>query len=401
MQKLQMSELIPVLDSLGLGILALSADGTPCFLTAIGAKILGIENRFNLDNETKNLEPLSELATQPMRTNSSATLSLPRPVLSEVVVHSKDQRRLRLLAYPVTCSLDLPQTPQASLSPGNARNDTKNVQHFVVFYQLDSVLSALNAYQFSKQLRPLVLHSLSTGQVDNTKARNQLSPLAPHGFSDLLPSLTINGATDLARTVSATVALVDRYVPTSLRITTKVDNSALLAIAPLSFLQLCSSLFFEATDFAGPHGKVRLKTTVKATSRRQLRTDQEQAAQEHAAELVFLCQRIERASVDLLDSFFERKLYGPQYRVTVAEEEPTIKQLSSGEKISSGREQRSTTQARNHSLTEESYSENLRFAQALAAEYHIELQVRRPTAHSLLLYIRCPLLTSQVPHSSL
>lgn len=376
-----MSELIPVLDSLGLGILALSADGSPCFLTAVGARILGIENRFELSNEITNLTPLSKLATQPLRTNSSAALHLPRPTLSEVVVQLKDQRRLRLLAYPVPCPIETPPSLQESLSStnNNEKTSTKNIRHFIVFYQLDSVLSALSAYQFSKQLRPLVLHSLS----------------------NLLPSLIVNGATDLARTVSATIGLVDQFVPTSLKITTRVDNSALLAIAPLSFLQLCASLFFEATDFAGPHGKVRLKTAIKTTSQRQLRTDQKQAAKEHAAELVFLCQRIERVSVDLLDSFFERKLYGPQYKVTVAEEEPTIQQFSSGEKISSNQKQQPTILARNHSLTEESYSENLRLAQAIALEHQIELQVRRPTAHSLLLYIRCPLLTSQVPHSSL
>lgn len=188
---------------------------------------------------------------------------------------------------------------------------------------------------------------------------------------------------DLLLCVNEAMAICDTLIDDSIRIRCDIKTPSLIATTTPKLLALLSYLLIEAADFCCSNGTIGLRGVLDS---------------KHKTELVILAERtaLETKSLHPLEQILIRNSYPNHYNVTVSDEEPTVKLLSSGERTLSKLVSRHNKGVKlGDNASPSALSENMQRINFLASETSVELQVRRPNSEHLSFYLALPILTSE------
>ncbi len=367
------------LDALQLAVLVLDHSFRPVFLSGRAAQLLGIVGRSTLDPHRNILAPLITLAE---RSPKGTPKHLPNSVraLDELTLSTTDHRTVHSLAYVTSTQR------QALPVYFVTFHDLSNLQPFFMTIEKTRRARSLLVLSACSLGRPFVLADL----VGKFAADSVLKP-----FPELETSspLTRENTTDLLPALTTVIDIVDQLIPSSTNLTLEAKTSALVQANDIQFRRLLCHLLLETADFVGPLGTIRVRSIVGPKDSRTLSSAHED---DRFIELVVFGNRPKDLNNDrdIVEFYLSRKCFGSQYRVTVLEDEPTIRQLANGEetvrhlKTSTGDK---VDVADNASVAPETFSEDLTLASAIAKQFGFELQVRRPEEGSLVIYLQCRL----------
>lgn len=194
---------------------------------------------------------------------------------------------------------------------------------------------------------------------------------------------------ELLSILNSALSAVDALLLPTVGVVIESDTSALVKIAPQKLFTALCHLIIETSDFAAPDGKVHLRCVLKPQEQRLSRGKTQGGNISSTMELVLLAQQEEtrHAPNGPLERFLLGLLRTHPYRVTTADEEPTLKQLASGEPTLAKFRLKDKTLPDNASIAPEAYSPHLKAAAEALHNEPAELQVRRLRRNALVAYL--------------
>jgi hypothetical protein len=329
------------LEKLDFAILFLNEHLIPEYLTSKGAKILGIKNRFELTDHVELLDPLTEIAARFKKFNpSNHNMSSEQKTIRELSIKTIDGIQIGVIAYAINCR-------------------TEGFPYYAVFFH--TINSFEPFFTMVEQIRNARSMLIDSSNIENSST------------------------TDLMRAMTCALNITDKLISSTVSITLDIKTSALLAVERSIFVRIISHLLVEAADFLGSSGKIKIKTTIGSKQSGNLSSN---TKEDSFAEIVIFAQKEKEinSGYDLLETYIRNRCLPSHYHVTIADEEPTIKQLQTGEQA-----YKLTSASSNISIAPETYSDDLNIATLLAKESNVELQIRRPDSRLLVFYCQFPL----------
>ena len=360
------------LDALDTPLLLLDSSCSPLFLNASGAKVLHIQNRADLTLAGGDLQPLVDLVRLHQATRRSLIEGYPGDVWRpEVLV-------LRVPSAPPVSVLAYARTLPRTNSP---RSASPAPEFAVIFYDLGRFEPLRQIVRQAQRTRALCIATRFSAEAAGAS-----------GASTAAEARLASGErrADILAAVNAAFKVIDPLVLPGVRIVSDIQTSALSNATPALLAQFLAHLFLEAADFAAPAGILRVRAVVESSAAPR------RALPGKCAEITIGAERSADSSAELspLEAHLYSSLLPLAYSVTLADEEPTVKQLSTGDSVLRG----ITAPGEEHwivpdnsSLSTEEASPNLVYARPLARQCGIELQIRRPRRGLLTIFTQIPL----------
>jgi hypothetical protein len=326
----------------------------------------------NLDRNSDHIRPLVSLAETALRKNKGLALE-GSPTLSKEILISTTDRRIRpVLADAIVVEGEL---------PGLYENGQVGVA--IQLFELSLLNPMAEAFSSIRQIRP---HIISLACHNNISLNDLMGPTPYHRPALGLPareeqtgSNDNRTVVDLLRVISEAIDLVDPLLPPGIALKTETKSSVLLAVSTSSLRHVIAQLLLEAADFASLAGSVLIRSELPQSSCENLTPDQ---IGDTKIRLTILGVRALGAFEGLasIERYFHRKVFPIRYKATVGiEHEKTF-----------GKKDQTT-------LADEAFSQCLKIVKDEIRTQNLDLEIRRPKQHQLLLHLDIPLIKSKGP----
>lgn len=359
------------LETLGLSFLLLDGKGKLVFLSSAARRLLRLGQDTDVAEAAPLVAPLIEISA-----NGGDSLLVTREHLLRTA--AKTQTAVLAERHYIDCTHDGEFPCRLTC---------------LVLHSLHPLEPFLDQLDRQRRIRPLVVLAAANLALEHDLAQLSYRLGEVNNLHSLLAASDPGRpeTTDLLVGVSRAIDVLDPLIPPSLRLSVDARRSALLAIGRADFVRMLAHILLHATDFTGHLGEVSLRSVLDLTRPRG-----EQTPTDLTAEIVVLGERRNDLShaADMRDRYLLRRAQRAQPRITVRDEEPTIKQLRTGEKLLSGTPLAKNTEsaaAANTSLPAELESLDLDIARNIAARFDVQIQVTRPEKGLLAIYLGLPL----------